>query len=78
MTLKFTTSVKHDRLEFFPGVALGFEDPRAEAYFTALGWAETTSDGPVRIYSADEVSIDPMTLNAATGALVLPSLSQEV
>lgn len=73
MALKFNQVVRHDRVQFLPGVAVAFEDPRAEAYFTALGWADPATDAPVYTYTADEVAIDPETRVAATGALVLPA-----
>jgi hypothetical protein len=67
----FNQRVLHDRIEFLPGVPLGFEDTRAEIYFTRCGWAEVTEVDPVRIYSADEVCIDTTTRIAGTGELVI-------
>lgn len=71
MPIIFNQVVKHDRIQFFPGVPVAFEDPLADAFFTALGWADATSDTPVHTYSADEVVIDPETRVAETGALVI-------
>lgn len=59
MALKFKETIKHGRETILPGVAVAFEDTNAEPYFSALGWAETTSDAPVHTYSAEAVAIDP-------------------
>jgi len=72
MAIKFNQVVKHDRIQFFPGVSVTFEDVNAEAYFIALGWADATTEAPVHTYAADEVAIDTTTRVAETGALVLP------
>lgn len=71
MAVEFNQVVKHGRIQFFPGVSVAFEDPRADAYFTTLGWASESSETPVHTYSADEVAIDPETRVAETGALVI-------
>lgn len=72
MAIKFNQSVLHERTRFLPGVAVAFEDPDAEPYFTSLGWAEPTDEAPAHTYSAEEVSIDPLTRVAETGQFVLP------
>jgi hypothetical protein len=74
MAVKFNQRVLHGRIEFLPGVVVAFEDPNGNAYFTKSGWADTTSEEPVRTYSVEEVSIDPETRHAGTGALVLGSV----
>lgn len=71
MAIEFNQVVKHGRIQFFPGVSVAFDDPRADAYFTTLGWASESSNPPVHTYSAEEVEIDPETRVAQTGALVL-------
>lgn len=65
----------HQKIEFFPGVVLGFEDPDADQYFINAGWAVASKDAPVRVYSQDEVSIDPTTVIAETGKLVIGDLT---
>ena len=67
MTIKFNQRVKHDRLDFFPGVALDI--PGAEHYFIACGWASETTEEPVAVY--DDVEFDPETRHGDTGKLVL-------
>lgn len=71
MALIFNQFVRHGRVEIPGAVPVGFEDKDAEPYFLKLGWAETTTKKPQRIYTQDEVSIDPETTDAATGARVL-------
>lgn len=73
MPIIFSQSYKHDRLEFFPGVSLSFEDPDAEPFFKKVGVAADTTEPPVRTYSQDEVSIDPETI-FADGSKVLDAL----
>lgn len=63
MAVKFNQPVKHDRLQFFPDVAIAFEDANADAYFINAGWAESTDDAPVHTYSAEEVVIDVETVH---------------
>ena len=71
MTIKFNQSVKHDRHQFISGVPLKFEDPKAEEYFAAAGWAETTKEKPLHVYPKGSVEIDPETISADTGKKVL-------
>lgn len=71
--------ILHDRLEFFPGLSLAFDDPDAEPYFIAAGWAETTTKKPVRTYTQEEVSIDPATVHGdgpMKGQPVLPDAAK--
>jgi len=77
MALIFQQAVKHGKVEILPSVAVAFEDPDAEAYFTAAGWATATKSPPVRTYTQDEVSVDPLTRSAADGTYVLPELAAQ-
>jgi hypothetical protein len=71
MTIKFTGPTKHQGYEFLPATALDFEDDRVEEYFIAAGWAEVTTDPPVKTYYAGTVTVDPNTVDNLTGARVL-------
>lgn len=64
MAIIFNQSILHDRTRLMPGVALAFEDPDAEGYFVAAGWAEATKKDPVHTYSKDEIVVDPATTHA--------------
>lgn len=59
MAIKFIEPVKQDRLSLQAGVALGFEDPRAEEYFLVMGWATETTETPLFTYPVGSVTIDP-------------------
>lgn len=72
MAILFSENVKHGAFEFLPNVTYGFEDPDAEDYFAAMGWGAVSNSLPVRVYTQDEVSIDPLTRIAETGKFVLP------
>lgn len=68
----FKSVTKHSKFEFMPGVPVAFEDPDAVPYFVdGMHWADRTDAAPVRVYSQEEVSIDPMAVDGATGKLVL-------
>lgn len=71
MAIKFNQAVKHERLQFIPGVALKFKDAKAEDYFVAAGWAEKTKEKPAHTYEKGSVEIDPDTISADTGKKVL-------
>lgn len=81
MAIKFTTSgvVKHGKLSFAPGVAYAFEDPDAEPFFIAAGWAERTKDKPVHTFTLGEIDIDPATVFGGgdkKGQAVLPAKAE--
>lgn len=76
MAVKFKNVTKHGVENFVPGVALGFEDPDAEPYFIACGWADATNDEPVIVYEAGRVEVDPETRQNGTGILVADLISQ--
>lgn len=78
MAVVFNQVVRESRNILLPGVVLAFEDPDAEPYFVAMGWAEASSDTPVMTYSAEEVSVDPMARVAETGQYVLPTRVAEL
>lgn len=61
MPVIFKESILHDRTRLMPGVSLAFEDPDAEAYFVAAGWADATKAKPVHTYSQEEIAVDPTT-----------------
>lgn len=71
MAVKFNQRVLHGRTEFLPGVIVAFEDVNGDTYFINAGWADLTSEAPVRTYTADEVAIDTKTRVAGTGALLI-------
>lgn len=78
MAIKFATTgvVKHGKLSFAPGISYAFEDPDAEAYFIAAGWAARTKDAPVHTFTLGEIDIDPATVfggGAKRGQAVLPA-----
>ena len=64
MAVKFLSSTKHGTQMFVPGVALAFDDPRAEDYFVAAGFAEMTKEKPAMTYLEGTVEIDPATVFA--------------
>jgi hypothetical protein len=69
MAVKALQRYLHQGVEFLPGPAFGFEDPDAEPFFIKTGCFEATSDEPVRVYTQDEISVDPETV-FADGQLV--------
>lgn len=71
MAVKFNQQVRHGRIEFLPGLIVAFEDANGDAYFINAGWADSTTETPVRTYTADEVAIDTNTRVAGTGALLI-------
>lgn len=71
MAIIFKDPVKHGTLSVIPGIALAFEDDRAEEYFVAAGWADVTDKAPKHTYPAGTVVIDPDTVFAVTGQKVL-------
>ena len=80
MTVKFKGPgiTRHGRLMIAPAVATSFEDPNAEEYFVAMGWAEETNEAPVVEYPEGSVEVDPETVFAdgpKKGQKVLPELS---
>lgn len=81
MPIKFTAATKHGRERFLPNISFGFEDPLAEDYFVATGWAETTTDEPAFTYPAGTATIDPLTIHGAgsplAGQYVLPDAAAE-
>lgn len=81
MAIKFKELIRHGREQLVPGIALGFEDPDAEPYFLAVGWAEETDEEPVRVYSQEEIDIDPLTVygdeGPKRGQVVLTSSRKE-
>jgi hypothetical protein len=72
MGIQFDKVTRHGKFELMPGVVYGFEDEDAEPYFTELGWAKKTPGKPVRIFSKDEIDIDPLTVRASNGKHVMP------
>lgn len=81
MAIKFTTPgvVKHGKLSFAPGVAYAFEDPDAEPYFIAAGWAAKTKEAPVHTFTLGEIDIDPATVFGSgdkKGQPVLPAKAE--
>ena len=58
MAVIFNQGVLHDKVFLLPGIALGFEDPDADAYFVNNGWASLTKDTPVFTYNAGAISVD--------------------
>ena len=64
MAVKFLSPTKHGTQTFVPGVALAFDDARAEDYFVAAGFAEATKDKPAMTYPEGTVEIDPATVFA--------------
>ena len=62
MAIVFSELVKHGTFQFAPGVAYGFEDPDAEPYFVACGWASVTTDPAVVTVTLGEIDIDPETV----------------
>jgi hypothetical protein len=77
MTIKFKGPglTHHEQHRFPPKVPFRFEDPDAEPYFLAAGWAEETDEEPIHTYTQGEVDVDPMT-TLPTGGYVLPDLAQ--
>lgn len=73
MTIKFhgPGETKQTGQSFLPGIALAFDDPQAEDFFVAAGWAETTKETPIFTYPEGTVEIDPETVHASTGVKVL-------
>lgn len=71
MAVIFNQAVKHDRHQFFPGVAVAFDDANAENYFVAAGWAVATEETPVFVYPEGSVEIDTDAVFAETGRKVL-------
>lgn len=74
MAVKFNSTTKHSGLVLLPGVSLAFDDDRAEEFFVAAGWAETTDEAPVHVYPVGSVEIAPETVfadGANRGARVL-------
>lgn len=71
MAVKFSGPTKQGVNTFVPGVALAFDDTDAEPYFIAAGWASDTDDAPVMTYPVGTVHIDPGTVFAGTGELVM-------
>lgn len=71
MAVIFNQAVKHGTLQLIPGSPVAFDDDRAEEYFVAAGWAETTGSEPAFTFPEGSVSIDLDTVNAATGLKVL-------
>lgn len=78
MSVIFNQIVREGRNILMPGVVLAFEDPDAEPYFVAMGWAEQTDAEPVMTYTQDEVSVDPLARSAETGKYVLPERAVEM
>lgn len=76
MAVVFNQAVKHGALQFIPGPAVAFEDSGAEAYFIAMGWADSTNDAPGYTYPEGSVVIDPLTRRGDTGEYVQPDLAQ--
>ena len=68
MAIIFNQPVKHERREFFPGVALEMGS-LAEQYFINCGWASHTTEAPVATYT--DVEIDLEARIAETGKLVI-------
>jgi len=62
MAVIFNQRVRHGKVDFHPGPVYAFEDPDAEPYFVAAGWASTTGDAPTVTISLDEIDIDPATI----------------
>ena len=58
----FNQRAKHGRLDFYPTIPYGFEDPDAAPYFKACGWVEDSDQAPLAIFSVDELDIDPDTI----------------
>lgn len=54
--------VREGRTEFHPKVNYGFEDPDAAAFFTAMGWAEPTTEAADVVISKEDLDIDPETV----------------
>ena len=52
---------KHGKLQFAPGIPLGFEDQDAIDFFIAAGQASPTDKTPAIVYSKDQIDVDPMT-----------------
>ena len=71
MAVKFKGPTRHGVNTFVPDVSLAFDDTNAEAYFVAAGFADQTSDAPVMTYPEGTVEIDPDTVQAGTGKLVM-------
>lgn len=61
MSIIFRTPTRHGRHTFVPGTPLGFEDPDAEPYFIAAGFADDSTEEPKYVYPLDAVDIDPQT-----------------
>jgi hypothetical protein len=76
MAVKFNQAVKHGTLQLIPGVAVAFEDPGAEGYFVAAGWAEKTKDKPAHTYPEGSAVVDPLTRFGDTGAYVQPEVAK--
>lgn len=62
MAIVFSELVKHGTFQFAPGVVYAFEDPDAEPYFVACGWASVTTDPAVVTVTLGEIDIDPETV----------------
>lgn len=76
MAVKFNQPVKHGSVQLVPGVAVAFEDPDADPYFIAAGWAEATTDDPVFTYTEEQINVDPLARSAETGGYILPKLAE--
>jgi len=70
MAVKFSSVTLHGKERFLPDIPLAFEDPDAEPYFIACGWAEKTTEEPKYTYSQDEVSVDLDTIHSDSRAPV--------
>ena len=75
MAIEFNQPVKHGRQQFIPGVSVAFDDPDAEPYFIAAGWASPTTVTPLFTYTEASVQVDPLT-RFPSGGFVQPDVAQ--
>lgn len=71
MAIKFKDATRHGKLLFLPGHAYGFEDPAHAAYFkAAFGAEEAGQQDAEYTFSAEEIEIDPVTIQTESRLLV--------
>ena len=76
-TVIFGDECRHDRHRFAPGIPIRFEGAGVAGYFEKAGWAEFSSEEPKMTFTAEEVTIDPETINHATGLKVMDASSNQ-